>query len=89
MASRQGLKLFYLAVTIDAPERRQWNGFPSGIETTYESVFPFMPDGVASGMASRQGLKPGISHHQNGTIQVASGMASRQGLKLSNMLFFA
>ncbi len=37
--------------------RRQWNGFPSGIETDYTTIMQYDIEPVASGMASRQGLK--------------------------------
>ncbi len=60
---------------------RQWNGFPSGIETLVTLRGPQQ-------VSSRQwnGFPSGIETHQNdgpghARPQVASGMASRQGLK--------
>ncbi len=57
MASRQGLKLEKRQETERITERRQWNGFPSGIETQIRQDAPAFLLVVASGMASRQGLK--------------------------------
>ncbi len=56
MASRQGLKRPLLDPTRLGFSCRQWNGFPSGIETHQVYATPRCPAGVASGMASRQGF---------------------------------
>ncbi len=57
MASRQGLKLTYSLIESHQVLCRQWNGFPSGIETGLCFFLTWLQIRVASGMASRQGLK--------------------------------
>ncbi len=81
MASRQGLKLLKDQAKDMARWRRQWNGFPSGIETEVDGSCWSEDIQVASGMASRQGLKQENAKAVQLPQEVASGMASRQGLK--------
>ncbi len=47
---------------------RQWNGFPSGIETLAFLRLHQPLEPVASGMASRQGLKHNLRHLRHSVV---------------------